>query len=104
MSLLGVKQTWPIAPQMSAFDPKRTSASALHMSAPDPIVAFLGDFGAVRQMPECSQVSAMSHGWLSCSSGSAQGPNPHNFNDHRPSPKVGLEASPCQTVGPFRAL
>jgi hypothetical protein len=27
MSLSGVKQTWPTAVQMSAFDPKRTSAS-----------------------------------------------------------------------------
>src|SRR5262245_19353146 len=35
-----------------ADDPKRTSASALYMSAPDPIVALLRDFGAVRQMPE----------------------------------------------------
>jgi hypothetical protein len=34
--LLGVKRTWPIAGQMSAFDPKRTWAVALHMSAYDP--------------------------------------------------------------------
>src|SRR4029079_1201651 len=26
MSAVGAKRTWPIAPQMSAFDPKRTSA------------------------------------------------------------------------------
>jgi hypothetical protein len=32
-SLLGVKQTWPIAVHMSAYDPKRTSLIALHMSA-----------------------------------------------------------------------
>src|SRR5215468_11267575 len=27
MSLLGVKRTWAVAPNMSAFDPKRTCAS-----------------------------------------------------------------------------
>src|SRR5262245_14776439 len=98
MSLLGVKRTCLIAVRMSAFDPKRTSASALHMSAPDPIVAFLGDFGAVRQIPECSQASAMSDGWLACSSGSGQGRNHHNFNEHPGSPKVGREASPYRRV------
>ena len=54
-SLSGVKRTCLFALHMSAFDPKRTSASALHMSAPDPIVALLRDFGAVRQMPESSK-------------------------------------------------
>src|SRR5262249_49283024 len=52
--LSGVKRTSAGADPTSAFDPKRTLASALHMSAPDPIVALLRDFGAVRQMPECS--------------------------------------------------
>jgi len=32
-SLLGVKRTWLVAAHMSAFDPKRTCASALQMSA-----------------------------------------------------------------------
>ena len=30
-SLLGVKQTWRFAAHMSAYDPKRTSAIALHI-------------------------------------------------------------------------
>src|SRR5262245_18278895 len=32
MSLSGVKQTWALALHMSAFDPKRTSAFAAHIS------------------------------------------------------------------------
>jgi len=34
MSAYGVKRTWPIAAQMSAYDPKRTSALSGRLSIP----------------------------------------------------------------------
>src|SRR5262245_57758870 len=68
-------------------DPKRTSTSALHMSA---------HFGAVRQMPESNKRARCPTVGLPARSG--QGCNHHNFNEHPGSPKVGREASPYRRV------